>query len=90
MLVIPANARSGYETCVHYNVDLTLHSANIPHTKKTIFNRQTVLCRFMLAPDAVLTGNDAVPTTSPVPSIDFSPTPCKRPIMSSTDASFTA
>ena len=34
VLVIPADARPGYEICVHYDVDLTVHGANLPHIKK--------------------------------------------------------
>ena len=36
VLVIPADARPEYETCVHHDVVLTLHCANLPHTKKKI------------------------------------------------------
>ena len=53
--------------------------------QKTIFNLLTVLCRFMLVPDAVLTGNDAVPTTTPAPTFGIPPTPGKRSKMSWTD-----
>ena len=34
VLAIPADARPEYEICVHYDVDLTLHCANLPHIKK--------------------------------------------------------
>ena len=33
VLVIPVNAGPEYETCVHYDVDWTLHCANLPHKK---------------------------------------------------------
>ena len=39
----------------------------------------------MLAPDAVFLGNNAVPTTTPVPTISGPPTPSKRSIMSWTE-----
>ena len=81
VLVIPADARPKIGTCVHYDVDLTLHCANLPHTK-TIFNLLTILYRFVLAPDAVFTGNNAVPTTTPAPTVGIPPTPSKRSIMS--------
>ena len=85
VLVIPANARPGYETCGHYDVNLKSHCTNLPHTKTTIFNLLTVLCRFMLVPDAVLIGNDAVPTTTPAPTFGIPPTPSKPSIMSWTE-----
>ena len=81
MLVILTDARPKIATCVHYDVDLTLHCANLPHTK-TIFNLLTILYRFMLAPDAVFTGNNAAPTTTPAPTISAPPTSSKPPIMS--------
>ena len=85
VLVILADAKPEDETCVHYDVDLTLHCASLPHTK-TIFNLLTILCWFMLAPDAVFTGNNADLTTTPVPTINgVPPTPGKRPIMSWTE-----
>ena len=84
VLVIPADARPEYKICVHYDVDLTLHCANLPHTK-TILNLLTILYRFILAPDAVFTGNNTVPTTTPAPTTSVPPTPSKRSIMSWTE-----
>ena len=34
VLAIPADARPEYEICVHYDVDLTLHGANLSHIKE--------------------------------------------------------
>ena len=82
VLVYPADARPEYEICVHYDVDLTLHGANLPHIKKSIFHLLTILCRFMLAHAAVFLGNNAAPTTTPAPTISAPPTSSKRPIMS--------
>ena len=81
VLVILTDARPKIETCVHYDVGLTLHYANLPHTK-TIFILLTILFRFGLAPDAVFVGNNAVPTTTPAPTTSVPPTPSKRSIMS--------
>ena len=81
VLVIVTDARRKIATCVHYDVDLTLHCANLHHTK-TIFNLLTILYWFMLAPDAVFTGHNAVPTTTPAPTVGIPPTPSKRSIMS--------
>ena len=80
MLVILTDASPEYETCVHYDVELTLHYANLPHTK-TILHLLTILCRFMLALDAVFTGNNAVLKTTPSPTISAPPTPGKRSVM---------
>ena len=81
VLVILTDARPKIATCVHYDVDLTLHCANLHHTK-TMFNLLTILYRFVLAPDAVFTGNNAGPTTTPAPTFGIPPTPSKRSIMS--------
>ena len=72
-MAIPADAKPEDETCVPYDVDWTLHCSNLPHTK-TMLNLLTMLCWFVLAPDAVFTGNNRVP-----------PTPSKRSIISRTE-----
>ena len=81
VLDILTDARPKIATCVHYDVDLTLHCANLPHAK-TMFNLLTILYRFVLAPDTVFTGNNADPTTTPAPTFGIPPTPSKRSIMS--------
>ena len=81
VLDILTDARPKIATCVHYYVDLMLHCANLPHAK-TMFNLLTILYRFVLAPDAVFTGNNADPTTTPAPTFGIPPTPSKRSIMS--------
>ena len=84
MLVILADAKPEDKTFVHSDVDSTLHCASLPHTK-TILNLLTVLCWFMLAPDAVFTGSNADFTITPAPTIGVPPTPSKRSIMSWTE-----